>query len=106
MALSKSFEVYVHVNIKTLSSNVVCLIFLYLYNPISNARILGADEDANDNSDIKKGQRFENINIELTQTKTWIEKVLLVIVKLFDVIFFICHLKMRVYTILLLLTGC
>ncbi|XP_050942441.1 callose synthase 7 isoform X2 [Cucumis melo] len=41
----------------------------------NGSQILGLDEDPNDNSDGKKGQRFENINIELTQTKTWIEKV-------------------------------
>ncbi|XP_023530416.1 callose synthase 7 [Cucurbita pepo subsp. pepo] len=39
---------------------------------VNGSEILGAEDG---NSDGKKGQRFENINIQLTQNKSWIEKV-------------------------------
>ncbi|KAG7012054.1 Callose synthase 7 [Cucurbita argyrosperma subsp. argyrosperma] len=42
---------------------------------VNGSQILGAEVDPYDNSDGKQGQRFENINIELTHTKSWIEKV-------------------------------
>ena len=70
---------------------------------ISYVRILGAEDG---NSDGKKGQRFENINIQLTQNKSWIEKVFFATIELFYLIFFICHLKIRANFLLHLLTGC